>query len=148
MDAAWVVVADSARARVLRAESRIGPLEDMMDLSDTQARLHDGDLYTDEQTRRMEFGRSGDQGANDYEPPRSHHRELAHRFAREIADYLRRGALENRYERLVLAASPEFLGVLRKELDDNARAKITLELTKDLSRMRAEQVRRYLPERF
>lgn len=148
MDAAWVVVADAARARVFRAESRIGPLQEVTDFADGQGRLHDGDMYTDEQTRRLELGANNYHQSNDYEPPRTHERVNAHRFAKQVADYLRRGALEDRYERLVVAAAPEFLGVLRHELDSNTRSRVALELPKDLSKMRPEEVRSYLPERF
>lgn len=148
MDAAWIVVADSARARVFRAESRIGPLTELMDFSDSQGRLHPGDLYTIEQTRRLELGAKGYHQSNDYEPQERQDKVLARRFAREVADQLRRGALEKRYERLVVAAGPEFLGLLRDELDENTRAKITLELAKDLSKMRADKLRSFLPERL
>ena len=140
MDAAWIVVADSARARVFRAESRIGPLVEMTDFTDSQGRLHEGDLYSEEQTRRLELGANSYHQSSDYEPP--------HRFAKQVADYLRRGALDKRYERLVVAAGPQFLGILRDEFDDNTRARVTLELSKDLSKMRADQLRAYLPERF
>lgn len=148
MDAAWIVVADSARARVFRAESRIGPLVEMTDFTDSQGRLHEGDLYSEEQTRRLELGANSYHQSSDYEPPRSHERELAHRFAKQVADYLRRGALDKRYERLVVAAGPQFLGILRDEFDENTRARVTLELSKDLSKMRADELRAYLPERF
>lgn len=148
MDAAWVVVADSARARVFRAESRIGPLIEMMDLTDSQGRLHFGDMYTQEQTRRLELGAGNYPQSNDYEPPERQEKVLARRFAKQIADELRRGTLERRYHRLVVAAGPEFLGLLRDELDENTRAKVTLELAKDLSKMRADKLRSYLPERL
>ena len=148
MDAAWFVVADSARARVFRAESRIGPLDELEDLVDLQGRLHEGDLYTDEQTRRLELGAGGYKQANDYEPAEPQERVLARRFAKQVAEYLRRGALEKRYQRLMVAAGPEFLGVLRRELDDNTRARVTLELPKDLSKLRADELRGYLPERL
>lgn len=148
MDAAWIVVADSARARFFKAESRIGPLTELMDFSDSQGRLHPGDMYTSEQTRRLELGAPGYHQSNDYEPPERQDKILARRFARAVADQLRRGALEKRYQRLVLAAGPEFLGLLREELDENTRAKITLELAKDLSKMRADKLRTFLPERL
>lgn len=148
MDAAWVVVADAARARVFRAESRIGPLQEMTDLADSQGRLHEGDVYTGEQMRKLELGANSYRQSNDYEPARTHEQKMAERFARRVAEYLRRGALEKRYERLVVAAAPQFLGALRGELDDNTRARISLELPKDLSKMRPDELRAYLPERF
>lgn len=148
MDAAWVVVADSARARVFRAESRIGPLEELMDLADSQGRLHPGDIYTSEQTRRLELGANGSRQGSDYEPARPPDKMLAQRFAKEVADHLRRATLEKRYQRLVVIAGPEFLGLLREELDDNTRSRIALELPKDLSKLRADRLRSYLPERL
>jgi|HigsolmetaAR202D_1030399.scaffolds.fasta_scaffold07930_2 Protein required for attachment to host cells len=148
MDAAWVVVADSARARVFRAASRIGPLEELEDLTNSQARQHEGDIYYSEQTRKLEMGADNLHQSNDYQPARTPEQVLAERFAKEVASYLRRGALEKRYQRLVLAAGPQFLGALRNELDGNTRAKVTLELPKDLSKLRADQLRSYLPERF
>lgn len=148
MDAAWVVVADSARARVFRAESRIGPLEEITAFADSQGRLHDGDMYTDEQTRRLELGANSYHQSNDYEPPESHERRLASRFAKQVTEYLRRGALENRYQRLVVAAPPQFLGALRGAFDPNVRARVSLELAKDLSKLRSDELRSHLPERI
>jgi len=148
MDAAWIVVADSARARVFRAASRIGPLEEVTDLANSESRQHEGDLYTSEQTRKLELGADSYHQSNDYQPARTHEQVIAERFAKEVADYLRRGALDKRYQRLVLAAGPQFLGALRGELDSNTRARVCLELPKDLSKMRPTEVRSYLPERI
>lgn len=121
-----------------------------MDLTDTQARLHPGDVYelSEEQGRRTESSNVYQGQSSDYQPPQTTEQKLALRFAREVANYMRGPTREKRFQRLVVAAPPQFLGALRSELDPGTRAMISLELAKDLSKMRADELRAYLPERF
>ena len=55
--------------------------------------------------------------------------------ARSIADHLLRAHQDGRFERLVLAAAPEFLGTLRKLLDPSVASAIGLEINKDYTQV-------------
>lgn len=75
-----------------------------------------------------------------YEPnqtPTEHQTEL---FARSVADFLLQGQQENRFTRLTLVASPQFLGILRKLLDPNVESLVNLEINKDYTQSNPRQM--------
>jgi len=68
--------------------------------------------------------------------PRHDPHELARReFARSVVDRLVLAERDNRFDRLVLVAPSHQLGLLRQELDAPLRAKVTVELPKDLVKL-------------
>ncbi|MCW8920233.1 MAG: host attachment protein, partial [Sedimenticola sp.] len=63
MNAAWVVVADTSRARIFSAENAFSPLVEIQTLDHPEARLHPGDLVSDKSGRDRSTGaRSHDIG--------------------------------------------------------------------------------------
>lgn len=110
----------------------------------TASRLRNSDIETDAQGQRAASKSRHSVGAptqpSGYEPnqtPTEHQAEL---FARSVAAYLLEGQQQGRYQRLVLAASPEFLGMLRKLLDAKVAAAVTLELNKDYTQLSADEL--------
>lgn len=61
------------------------------------------------------------------------HRFEKHRFAAEMAGILNREAGAGAFDRLVLVAPPEILGVLRGAINEPTRKLITAEPAKDLT---------------
>jgi protein required for attachment to host cells len=58
--------------------------------------------------------------------------ELEHdRFARELAQKLERGLNDHAYDRLVIAAPPEFLGRLRKHISRRVHQRLMLDMRAD-----------------
>ncbi len=55
----------------------------------------------------------------------------AQRFARHLATLLEKGVDEHRYDRLILAAAPEFLGMIRRELPDKVERRVYDAIAKD-----------------
>ena len=70
-----------------------------------------------------------------YQPNQTPIEHQAELFARHVADYLLQAHAANRYEKLILAAGPEFLGLLRKLLDKQVSGAITQELNKDYTQV-------------
>ncbi|MFZ2995126.1 host attachment family protein [Sphingobium sp.] len=70
---------------------------------------------------------SGTMGENDY------HVLEEQRFAAEAADMLKRGALANDYEKLIIVASPNTLGEMRKHYHKAVSDRLVGEIAKDLS---------------
>ncbi|MFA6115401.1 MAG: host attachment family protein [Sphingomonas sp.] len=61
------------------------------------------------------------------------HQQEEDRFAVDAADLLRRRALANEFESLIIVAPPRMLGELRKHYHAEVSARITGELDKDLT---------------
>jgi protein required for attachment to host cells len=79
-----------------------------------------------------------------YQPnqtPAEHQTEL---FARSVADELLQMQQQGRFDKLVLIASPEFLGVLRKLLDPKLLAAISLEINKDYTQSRPDMLGQHI----
>lgn len=68
------------------------------------------------------------------------------RFAAELADGLKRRALANEFEKLVIVAPPRTLGEIRKHLHKEVEARVTAELPKDLTGHPVDQIERILAE--
>lgn len=139
----WVLVADSARARLLGAAQRAAPLQDMEDLVYPQGRMHPKDVTSDLPGRA--FDRQG-QGRHAYEPPTDPKEKAALEFARIIAHELEKARQEGRLERLHLIAAPEFLGLLRQQLHEPTKAIIASEAPRDLVMATVDQIRSALPD--
>ena len=144
MEATWIVIADAARARQFRVERPRGPLIEEQDFVHPEERLAESELGSDDPGRvRGPAGHQHTLGSQDVKRTTEEQR-----FAREVAAALREGRDKGRYRRLYLAASPHFLGALRRELDDATSACIVATRDKDLVGMRADEIRRHLPERL
>ncbi len=70
---------------------------------------------------------SGTMGENDY------HELEEQRFAAEIADLLKRRALANDYEKLIVVAPPNALGEIRKHYYKEVKDRLVGEVAKDLT---------------
>jgi protein required for attachment to host cells len=99
------------------------------DFEDPVAREHDRDLTTDKAGRAFE-GFNPTKHAYEIDSP--HIREREH-FAKELAEIVNFTATDKRYNNIILAASPEFLGELRPYLNKKAHEKISIEINKDLT---------------
>ena len=145
MDAHWIVTANAGRSRIFSQSHNTAPFEEIDDLVNDAARLRTGDTETDDLGRRGGStslpGSGTPSQSSGYEPhqtPAEHQVEL---FARRLAAYLLQGHRQGRYRALSLAASPEFLGVLRKLLDPAVSSAIDVEMHKDYTQSNAAQLR-------
>jgi protein required for attachment to host cells len=145
MDTIWVLVADSARARLFQAAGPGGHLEEMTDLVMPSSRLQEQDLVSDRPGRAFDIA---GEGRHAMEPRTSAKEVESDRFAARIAALLESERQQGSYARLVLVASPAFLGQLRSALSDQVHALVGLELDKHLVQLRADEIREHLPERL
>jgi len=145
MGKAFVLVADSANARIFTADSPIGPLSELEALTHPESRLHDRDLGSDAPGRTFDTMGDGRHGMEVAMRPKQ---QEANEFAAEVARRLEVGHQRQEFSHLVLVAAPEFLGLLRSRLDANLREKVTVEVAKNLVKHSPEDIRRALPERL
>ena len=142
----WVVVADSSRARIFKAETALGPLQELAALAHPEGRLHAQDLTSDLPGRA--FDSSGLGGRHAMEQNIDPKENEALKFARQVAEYLENGQNANQFSKLVLVAAPKFLGYLRQSLSDRVVELVAWEIDKNLVQQNAEDIRRHLPERL
>lgn len=129
MNTTWIVVAESARARVFSRAGKRGTLREIADLSHPESRLHDTELSSDVPGRSFDSHGQGRHGMEQSTDPQD--RE-AQAFAGEIARHVDHGRREGSFEALVLVAPPKFLGLLRSELNKLTRDRVVAEINKNL----------------
>ena len=141
MTATWVLIADSSRARLFSAEKTLAPLQEIQAFINPEGRAKTQDLVSDRQ------GRSSGNGPNmDYDVAPK--RQLAIQFAKEISEHLKSGRVGGLFRKLYIAAAPSFLGLLRDKLDPRTAELLVDTVSKDLTQLEAEVIRRHLPERL
>ena len=141
----WIVSANASRARFFAQTRPADRLAEVNDMVNTAARLRTAETETDSIGQRAASKSIHSVGAptqpSGYEPnqtPAEHQTEL---FARTVAAFLLRSHQEGRFKELVLIASPEFLGMLRKQLHPTLVSAMKLELNKDYTQFNADELR-------
>lgn len=135
MTATCIVSANAGRARIFLQARPTDSLQEINDMVSPSARQREGDLETDDLGQRSASKSRHNVGMptqpSGYQPnqtPAQHEAEL---FARDVAKYLLDAHNEGRFARLCLVASPEFLGVLRREVAPPLKSAVSLEIDKD-----------------
>ncbi|MDX6751619.1 host attachment protein [Geminicoccaceae bacterium 1502E] len=142
----WLVVADGARAKILRVDRAVRRFELVGEMSSSEARRKPSELMTDRQGRAMDAGGVGQRSA--MEPPTDPQRHEKERFARQLAETLEDALNARKFEKLVLVAAPQALGDLRATLDGRVKERIQEEIAKDLTRENAGELAEHLGELF
>ena len=127
----WIMVADAARAQLFVNEGAQEPIAPVHSLENPNAHLRDRDLVSDKPGRSIESVG----GAHHAEDRVDHHRAEKTAFARRIAEYVEQGAVDKKFDRLVLVAPPHMLGDLRGALGRQAQARVSHEIAKDLTKL-------------
>ena len=137
----WVVVADSSRARILRALTVTGKLAEIENLDYPRSRAKARDLVEDNPNTIFSSVGSHRSAVGADAAPKLHEHDV---FARTLADKLTQARNKNRYENLVLMAPAQFLGTLRHELGSSFAKHIVQTVTKDLTKMSIDNVGTYV----
>ena len=141
MNKTWVVAAESSRARIFAAESRVGPMSEVEDFVHSEGRVREQDLVSDKSGRGFDGtieGRHGMEKSFD-----AKHQE-AIVFARLIAERIEAARTRGEFSQLVLVAAPEFLGILRQQLSNHASRMVSKTVDKNLVVRQASEIRDYV----
>jgi protein required for attachment to host cells len=140
----WIVVASKARARIFSSGAiKSMPLTEIHALVDPQSRLHQRDVMTDRPGRtynRLGYGRHAIQQRYSLK------RESSRRFAMRICAYLEQAHRRHIFQNLVLIASAEFLGLLRRQMSSELRLCIQREIPKNVSTLPLHRVPEFLSQ--
>ncbi|MGY6411610.1 MAG: baeRF12 domain-containing protein [Alkalilacustris sp.] len=125
----WVVLVDGEKALI--CENTGTPAEPRLRLHEKMAQELEPnrELATDRPGRMPDPGK----GQRSAMEETDFNRQAKERFVAEVATRLNRLAAEVEIGRLVLAAPPQLLAVLRAELDDRVRGQVMAELPKTLT---------------
>ena len=137
----FVVVADGKKMLFFRNEgdSEFPKLE--VERKREQEDLSDAEMKTDGPGRT--FDASGGAGRSAYEEVDFHQLE-EDRFAQETAEMLKRWALRNDFESLIVVAPPRTLGELRKHYHKEVEKRLAGEIAKDLTGHPVEQIEKII----
>jgi protein required for attachment to host cells len=134
----WLVVANSARARVLEEGDTPGAYVHRADLVHPQSRQKGIELDDDRPGHVVRTGHG--LGSTAY-PPRTSAREREHnRFAQELAAMLDQGVAQGQCAGLVLVASNPFLGHLKEHLGEQATKAIIRTVHADYTSLRDDEL--------
>ena len=143
MAGVWIVVADSARARIFAPVVRHGlDLEQVTEILHPESRSHTRALTTDRPGRTFDSEGPGRHGMSESVSPKEHE---AWKLCKELADEIETARAQERFDRLVLVAAPAFLGELRKTLSDQSARLVVSELDKNLAQMNTQDILKHLP---
>jgi protein required for attachment to host cells len=148
MDATWIVSANASRARIFSQAGSSAGLEEIESMVNAGARLRTSESESDKigpTSAGKSIHNTGNATPNKaFEPhqtPVEHQSEL---FARSVAEALLKGQQQGRFRELCIVASPEFLGVLRQQLNPNVASAVRLEINKDYTQASPAELQEHI----
>jgi len=142
MNATWILVADSSRAKIFIAETSTSPLEEIEALDHPEGRQHE-QLLTSDLPGRNAGSASSRHALDDETPPKQ---QEAIGFAKKITKRLDEARKDHLYGRLIIVAAPAFLGLLRENINADIKKIVTWELDKNLTNESKDTIREHLPK--
>jgi protein required for attachment to host cells len=136
----FVVVADGAKMLFFRNEGDAAFPKLEVERKREQEDRPDRDWKTDEPGRAFS---SVSSGRSAYEETDFHQLE-EDRFAAETAELLRKRALQNDFESLIIIAPPKTLGELRKHYHKEVEKRLAGEIAKDLTGHPVEEIEKII----
>ncbi len=140
MSTTWILVSNATSAKLIRNTGPNKGLELVREFAHPQSRGKNADLVTDRPGRNPGSGN----GHGSFIPattPKEHEAEV---FALELARELDAGRVGNQYSRLILAASPAFMGQLNSHLPETVKGLIDARIEKDYTRATDKELGKYL----
>ena len=138
----WILVADSAHARLFNAETAKSTLNEIESMIHPEARQHEQKLTSDLPGRQAGGATYSHHSVGGKTEPKEYE---AVEFARDICRYLEAAYNAQKFSQLIVIAAPTFLGNLRKEMSSNVAKLVTLEIDKDIVKQDVDSIRSHLP---
>ncbi|HEX6834056.1 MAG TPA: host attachment protein [Rudaea sp.] len=144
MATTWILVADSARARLFEIQA-VDVLSELRCYANAQRRAGNRGESSD---RAPTVNESVGQARHALEPHTDARQKSADVFARSLRDELDHGRTAHHFQRLVLIAPPRFLGALHAAFDKPLRDTVVAEIRRDFTRMSPNHIRAALAPRL
>ncbi len=141
----WVVVADSASARIFSLAGPMSPLEDIETLDHPEGRLSAQQINADRPGRSYaSAGKMRHAMEREVDPKK----QAVINFARRVVERLEHAKAQGELERLILVAAPEFLGLLRDHMSSEIKRIVENEFALNLADLPPKEIRTHLPEKL
>ncbi|ATB35756.1 hypothetical protein CYFUS_001170 [Cystobacter fuscus] len=139
-DALWILVANASRARLFSTDERAEKWDLREEFFHEESRQRSSELL--EQPDNPNAGHLSKPQSENQPDARQ---QLEHqRFARQLSERLERGINDRAFDRVVIAAPPEFLGMLRKAISPRVQQRLMLDMRADYTHVPVKD----LPERI
>jgi protein required for attachment to host cells len=136
----WILVSNASSGKIFRNTGPNKGLEMVKEFEHPQSREKNSNLVSDRPGHNPGAGN----GHGSFVPastPKEHEADV---FALELARELDTGRIDKQYSRLVLVASPAFLGQLNRHLNDSVRGLVSDSLEKDYTRATDRELAQHL----
>ncbi len=140
MTRTWILVANASTATVYSNEGPNKGLTRVKTLAHAESREKGSDLASD----RPGHSQSHGNGHGAFVAAKSPKEVEAQRFALELARELNQGRTNHAYERLLLVASPHFMGLLNQQLDAHVRKLVAVSIEKDYTKLPEKELAGHL----
>ncbi len=137
----WILAANKTQARIFKLEKGLNPVE-IETLVHTESRLRAQDLVGDKPGATYEGAGHARRSMEQQTMPKEFEAQL---FAKQVAGRLVLARAQDKLERLYIAASPHFLGLLRRELDPLTEKILMHTVDKDLTLLEPKAILQYFP---
>lgn len=136
----WVIIANSSHARLFKLENL--DLIEMDSLIHPECRMHEKDLVADKPGATYEGVGQGRVSMEQQQSPKKREATL---FAKQVAEHLDLARSKGEIDRVFIAASPSFLGLLRQEMNDRTAGLVAAEVDKDITSLKVNEIISYFP---
>ena len=142
MTTTWILVANTTTALLWKSRGTGQDLELERRLEHPEGRLKNLDIVSDVGGRSATPGGRGSRPTTEWGlSPREVETE---KFAREIVRELSSGLSSKKFDRLLLAAPPDFMGKIREALDTRLQEKIAATVVRDYTALSPKDLREKL----
>jgi protein required for attachment to host cells len=129
--AIYLVVADSSQANIYLTDKTLGTLDLVVEQAHPSSRLTRAELDSDKAGSANSAGR----GYHSLGGDSSSHQHESEEFARNIGKFLHSEHLAGKFDQLLIAAPPHFLGELRLHLSPDCTRALGKTVNKNLLRV-------------
>ncbi|HEY0720166.1 MAG TPA: host attachment protein [Gammaproteobacteria bacterium] len=145
MQNSWVLVANGSQARIFNLDEPKKSITLIKEFTHPESRMKTDKLSSDRSGHFMSSGTQGSGSFNEAIDPKSYEFE---RFAMELAKALDEGRAANKFGKVVLVASPHFLGLIKQNMSEQLSKAISHTIQKDYTavteRDMLEQLKAYM----
>lgn len=138
----WILIANSSEAKLYATQNINNEWQMVNEWQHPQSREKDSDLVSDKPGRF--HSRAFNRGA--YEDTSDPKQVEADNFANQLATMLNEGRNTNQYQKLIIAATPHFHGLLNKHCNSHVATMIILQLEKDYTKLTLPEIKKHITE--
>ena len=144
MTTTWILVANATNAILWVSRGTGQDLEFAQRFEHPEGRLKNGELASEAGGRNSTPAGHGSRPATQWKTtPRE---EEAEKFAREIVRELSSGLSAKKFDRLLIAASMDFMGKIRESLDKQLQERVAATVVRDYTNLPAKELREKLAD--